>query len=61
MKELGYAENYKYPHDFDSNFLIEKYFPNEMEDKQFYFPTENGQEKNLKERLKFLWRGKKKY
>jgi putative ATPase len=61
MKELGYAEKYKYPHDFENNFLIEKYFPNEMEPKQFYFPTENGQEKNLKERLKFLWKGKKKY
>ena len=61
MKELGYAENYKYPHDFENNFLIEKYFPKEMESRQFYFPTDSGQEKNLKERLKFLWRGKKKY
>ncbi len=61
MKELGYSGNYKYPHDFENNFLIEKYFPKEMEDKQFYFPTDNGQEKNLKERLKFLWGGKKKY
>ncbi|MBT8378336.1 MAG: replication-associated recombination protein A [Ignavibacteria bacterium] len=61
MKELGYSERYKYPHDFENNFLIEKYLPKEMERKQFYFPTENGQEKNLKERLKFLWKGKKKY
>jgi putative ATPase len=61
MKELGYAENYKYPHDFDNNFLVEKYFPKEMNEKQFYFPTDNGQEKNLKERLKFLWKGKKRY
>jgi putative ATPase len=61
MKELGYGEKYKYPHDYDNNFLIENYFPEEMEGKQFYFPTENGQEKNLKERLKFLWKNKKKY
>jgi putative ATPase len=61
MKELGYGEKYKYPHDYDNNFLIEKYFPEEMNGKQFYFPTENGQEKNLKERLKFLWKNKKKY
>ena len=61
MKELGYGEKYNYPHDYDNNFLIEKYFPEEIEDKQFYFPTENGQEKNLKERLKTLWKGKKKY
>jgi putative ATPase len=61
MKELGYGEKYKYPHDYDNNFLIEKYFPEEMDGKQFYFPTENGQEKNLKDRLKTLWKGKKKY
>lgn len=61
MKELGYGEKYKYPHDYDNNFLIEKYFPEGMDEKQFYFPTENGQEKNLKDRLKTLWRGKKKY
>jgi len=61
MKELGYGEKYKYPHDYDNNFLIEKYFPEEMGEKQFYFPTDNGQEKNLKDRLKTLWKGKKKY
>jgi len=61
MKELGYAKNYKYPHDFDNSFLIENYLPEELNGKQFYFPTENGQEKNLKERLKSLWKGKKKY
>jgi putative ATPase len=61
MEELGYGEKYKYPHDFDNNFLLEDYLPEELEGKQFYFPTENGQEKNLKERLKFLWKNKKKY
>jgi putative ATPase len=41
MKELGYGGKYKYPHDYDNNFLIEKYFPEEMIGKQFYFPTDN--------------------
>ena len=61
MKELGYGEKYKYPHDFDNHFLIEKYFPEELDGKQFYFPTDNGQEKNLKDRLKSLWKNRKKY
>ena len=61
MEELGYGEKYKCPHDYDNHFLIEKYFPEELEGKQFYFPTDIGQEKNLKERLKSLWKGKKKY
>jgi len=42
-------------------FVDENYLPEELEGKQFYFPTENGQEKNIKERLKFFWKNKKKY
>ena len=61
MKEIGYGQDYKYPHDYDNHFLLENYFPVEMKEKQYYHPTENGQEKSLKERLKQLWKGRKKY
>ena len=61
MEELGYGEKYKYPHDYDNHFLIEKYLPDDLDGKQFYFPTENGQEKNLKDRLKSLWKDRKGY
>jgi putative ATPase len=61
MKSIGYGKEYKYPHDFDNNFVQENYLPDELKDSQFYSPSENGQEKNLKERLKFLWKGRKKY
>jgi putative ATPase len=61
MKDIGYSADYKYPHDFENNFIIENYFPNEMKNPQYYFPTENGTEKSLKERLRTLWKGKKKY
>ena len=61
MKELGYSKGYQYPHSSKGNFILEKYFPDEMDEKQFYFPSENGQEKQLKERLQILWKGKKKY
>ncbi len=61
MKNLGYGKNYKYPHGFENNFTIQKYLPKEAEGKQFYNPTENGQEKIIKERLKFFWKDKKKY
>jgi putative ATPase len=41
---------------------VEKdYLPDELKGKQYYFPTENGQEKTLKERLKALWKSRKKY
>lgn len=61
MKEIGYGKEYKYPHQFDQNFLEENYFPEEMKGTQYYYPTENGQERNLKERLKSLWMKLKKY
>jgi putative ATPase len=61
MKNLNYGKNYKYPHDFTNNFIEEKYLPDELVGEQFYLPTENGQEKTLKERLKFLWKKYKKY
>lgn len=61
MKDIGYGKEYKYAHDFENHFIEENYFPNEIKNKQFYFPTENGQEKKLKDWLKFLWKTKKKY
>lgn len=61
MKEIGYGKNYKYAHDFENHFVEENYLPDNLKDKQFYFPTENGQEKRLKDWLKFLWKTKKKY
>ncbi len=61
MKDLGYSQNYKYPHNYDSNFIVENYFPKELTGKQYYLPSENGQEKKLKDWLYYLWKGKKKF
>ncbi|UCH66567.1 MAG: replication-associated recombination protein A [Ignavibacterium sp.] len=61
MKDIGYGKEYKYTHDFENHFVKENYLPKEMDGKQFYFPSESGQEKNLKDRLKSLWGNKKKY
>lgn len=61
MKDIGYGKEYKYAHQFENNFVEEYYLPEELKGTQFYLPSENGQEKNLKERLKFLWKNKKKY
>lgn len=61
MKDIGYGKEYKYPHDFNEHFILENYLPEELKNAQYYFPTENGLEKNLKDRLKMLWKGKKRY
>ncbi len=61
MKELGYGAEYKYAHDYVNHFIEEDYLPDELKGKQFYFPSEQGQEKKIKEWLKSLWKKKKKY
>ncbi len=61
MKEIGYGKDYKYPHDYENHFVEETYLPDEIKNKQYYLPTENGMEKTIKERLKNLWKNRKKY
>lgn len=61
MKEIGYGKEYKYPHAFKNHFIDEEYLPKELSDKHYYKPTDNGQEKSIKERLKELWKNRKKY
>jgi putative ATPase len=61
MKKIGYGKDYKYAHDFDKHFIEQDYLPEELKTKQFYFPTEQGQEKKLKDYLKAIWNNKKKY
>ena len=61
MKDIGYGKNYKYAHDFENHFVEENYFPEELKGSQFYFPSEQGQEKKLKDWLKNLWKKMKKY
>jgi putative ATPase len=61
MKSIGYGKEYKYPHDFEENFIQQNYFPSEMKNTQYYYPTENGQEKNLKSRLQNIWKNLKNF
>lgn len=61
MKNLGYGNNYRYPHNFENHFLEENYLPLELKGKQYYRPAEIGFEKSLKDRLSSLWQKLKKY
>lgn len=59
MKELNYGKEYKYAHDFEGNFIEQQNLPDELKHKQYYSPTENGREKQIKERLESLWKKRK--
>jgi putative ATPase len=58
MKDEGFSEGYKYPHDFPQHFVKETYLPEKLKNKRYYIPSEIGREKSLKERLKFLWKNR---
>ena len=60
MKEFGYAEKYKYPHDSPGHFVDENYLPPSKKNVIYYEPTENGYEKTIKERLVKLWKKRQK-
>ena len=55
-KALGHGKGYKYPHDYDGHFVEQKYLPKEMQRAEYYRPTENGVEAQLKDRLKKFWK-----
>ncbi|MBI5577247.1 MAG: replication-associated recombination protein A [Deltaproteobacteria bacterium] len=60
MKELGYGEKYRYPHDFADAFIPENYFPETLGPRKYYEPSEAGYEKTIAERLKAWWDGTRK-
>ena len=49
--KLGNGKGYKYPHDFSNNYVPQDYLPEELKEKVYYEPSENGYEKQIKERL----------
>ena len=45
MKELGYAQGYLYPHDFEGHMVEQQYLPDKMLGTKYYIPDETA-EKN---------------
>lgn len=55
MKSLGYGEEYRYAHNEPNAYAAgENYFPPELKDTEFYFPSERGMEKQIKEKMAWL-------
>ncbi|MBI4550202.1 MAG: replication-associated recombination protein A [Candidatus Omnitrophica bacterium] len=52
-KKMGHGEGYQYAHDFPGHFVDQEYLGKK---KKYYFPTDSGFEKNVKERLEALER-----
>ncbi|WP_462166741.1 replication-associated recombination protein A [Pseudoalteromonas sp. GB43] len=55
MKDLGYGAEYRYAHNEEGAFAAgEKYFPEAINDRQYYFPTDRGLEQKIKQKLEYL-------
>lgn len=55
MKSLGYGEEYRYAHHEPNAYAAgENYFPPELKNTEFYFPSERGMEKQIKEKMAWL-------
>jgi putative ATPase len=59
MKDIGYGKDYKYAHDYKGGFIPQDYLPEKLQGKLYYFPTDRGYEKIIKQRLE-KWRKLKK-
>ncbi len=51
MEGLGYGGGYRYPHDFEGHYVPEEYLPDALRGQRIVKLSENGQEKELGERL----------
>ncbi|MDT0622410.1 replication-associated recombination protein A [Croceitalea vernalis] len=58
MKDLGYGDGYAYAHDFENNFKIAEFLPEEISGTTFYKLGNNARENNMKEFLKKRWKNK---
>lgn len=55
MKAEGYAEGYRYPHDFPGHVVSQQYLPDELAGRRYYDPGEEGYERDIGRRLA-AWR-----
>lgn len=61
MKQMDYGKQYQYAHDFENNFILQEYLPNEISGTVFYSPQKNQKEDELRKFLKNRWKEKYNY
>lgn len=55
MKQLGYSDGYKYPHDYDGHFTIQQYLPDELQTIRLWQPQHSPAEEKLYQQMLRLW------
>ncbi len=55
MKDLGYHDGYKYPHDYPGHFTEQQYLPSELEKERLWHGQHNPAEEVLYQRMVNYW------
>lgn len=53
-KELGYGQDYKYPHSFPTGWVEQGYLPDDIKGAKLYEPRNHGFEKNIRDYLNWM-------
>jgi putative ATPase len=51
MKNLGYGQGYQYAHDLENKVADMQCLPDNLKDRRYYHPTNEGIEKRISQRL----------
>lgn len=55
MKQLGYHDGYKYPHDYPGNFTPQQYLPDALRQSRFWHAQHAPSEEKLYQRMLLCW------
>ena len=55
MKELGYHDGYKYPHDYPGHFTVQQYLPDALQNERLWHGQHNPNEEKLYQRMVNYW------
>jgi len=55
MKDIGYHDGYKYPHDFPGHFTEQQYMPDNLQDVRLWHGQHNPTEEKLYQRMVNYW------
>ncbi len=61
MKDLGYGKDYKYAHDYEENFTLQEFLPDQIKENVFYEPGNSPREEELRKFLRSRWGTKYNY
>lgn len=56
MQQLGYHDGYKYPHDYQNNFVEQQYLPDDVVNARLWHPQHTPSEEKLYKWMLYCWK-----